>query len=78
MTYETPFRMIKRKKEANEKITHFICTKRFRRFSPRMFIKETQGNHTGSLQLDASSQKMQEVIDLKEEYGVSGRAETAK
>lgn len=27
----------------------------------------------GSLHLDTASQKMQEVIDLKEEYGVSSR-----
>lgn len=70
--------MIRRKKETNEKVTHFICTKRFRRFSSRMFIKDTQGNQTGSLLLDTPSQKMQEVIDLKEEYGVSSRAEIEK
>jgi len=77
MTYETPFRMIKRKKETNEKITHFICSKHFRQFSSKMFTKET-GGVSWALPLDTPHQEIQEAMYLREGWGTSRGVETQK
>lgn len=71
MTYETPFRMIKRKKKTNEKITHFICSKHFRLFSFKMFIKETQINEMGLYILIPKSETARGHITFKKDVGCS-------
>ena len=69
MTYETPFRMIKRKKETNEKITHFICSKHFRQFSSKMFTKETRGSEMGLYLLTPHIRKFKRPCILEKDGG---------